>query len=48
MKISAVFVALFASVSAFAPIKQPGRSATELDALADRIFGMDLFAPNVS
>jgi len=44
MKFSALFVAsTIATASAFAPAPVVGRMSTAQDALADRIFGMDLF-----
>jgi hypothetical protein len=37
--------ALLASASAFAPVEFHGRVSTAQNALADRIFGLDLFEP---
>jgi len=39
-------LAILASVSAFVPAQQSTRVSTEQAALADKIFGLDLFAPN--
>ena len=39
-------LAVLASVSAFVPAQQSARVSTEQAALADQIFGLDLFAPN--
>jgi len=41
-------LALLASVSAFVPAQQQGArvGSTEQAAIADKIFGLDLFAPN--
>lgn len=47
MKYTAVsLLAVLASVSAFIPAQQSARLSTEQAALADKIFGLDLFAPN--
>mmetsp|Transcript_22563 Transcript_22563/g.49208 ORF Transcript_22563/g.49208 Transcript_22563/m.49208 type:complete len:161 (-) Transcript_22563:252-734(-) len=45
MKIAAVFVSILSLAAAFAPQQQAARSSTEVKALFDDIFGMDLFAP---
>lgn len=46
MKIAAATtLVLVASASAFAPAPSNGRVSVACDSLADRIFGMDLFAP---
>lgn len=42
---SAIILATLISVSAFAPQQQSVRSTVAQNALADRIFGMDLFTP---
>ena len=41
----ALTLACVASASAFAPQQTPVRQTTELNALFDKIFEMDLFAP---
>uniref|UniRef100_A0A7S2Y766 PS II complex 12 kDa extrinsic protein n=1 Tax=Entomoneis paludosa TaxID=265537 RepID=A0A7S2Y766_9STRA len=46
MKVAAVFVSLLSLAVAFVPQQQSARSSTEVKALFDDIFGMDLFAPN--
>jgi hypothetical protein len=45
MKVLALFTATLAVASAFAPAQVNSRSSTELNALFDDVFGMDLFAP---
>jgi hypothetical protein len=42
----ALTLACVASASAFAPQQAPVRQTTELNALFNKIFDMDLFAPN--
>ena len=40
------FLAIVTAVSAFVPAQQNNRVSVEQGALADKIFGLDLFAPN--
>eukprot|EP00538_Stauroneis_constricta_P012236 CAMPEP_0119558400 /NCGR_PEP_ID=MMETSP1352-20130426/10763_1 /TAXON_ID=265584 /ORGANISM="Stauroneis constricta, Strain CCMP1120" /LENGTH=152 /DNA_ID=CAMNT_0007605749 /DNA_START=26 /DNA_END=484 /DNA_ORIENTATION=+ len=44
MKVIALLLVTLAAVSAFAPMQQ-GRASTDMNALFDRIFNMDLFEP---
>ena len=43
---AAASIALLASASAFAPAPSSGRVSVAREALADKIFGLDLFEPN--
>lgn len=43
--VSALLLSVLASATAFAPSQQSPRTSVAVDALADKIFGLDLFEP---